>query len=242
MTKKQLLTLLTVSALALSKAGFISADEVAPVDPSAPSTEVVVPPTDSTPPATDTGSSDTGTTQPTVPVDPSTPSTPTEPSTPTDPSTSDPVVPTNPSTPGTSTEPSDNNGNNGNPTTPGTTDPSTNGNGGATPTSPSEEPKHPAPMPEPNQTFEPFETNGGQTVVGTQNSQVVVQQADGSTNLVSAESIGGKTNADGTVTLTSASGEMKNLPETGEEAFISSLLSLIGLSLLAVGTKLKKLF
>lgn len=242
MTKKQLLTLLTVSALALSKAGFISADEVAPVDPSAPSTEVVVPPTDSTPPATDTGSSDTGTTQPTVPVDPSTPSTPTEPSTPTDPSTSDPVVPTNPSTPGTSTEPSDNNGNNGNPTTPGTTDPSTNGNGGATPTSPSEEPKNPAPMPEPKQTFDPFETNGGQTVVGTQNSQVVVQQADGSTNLVSAESIGGKTNADGTVTLTSASGEMKNLPETGEEAFISSLLSLIGLSLLAVGTKLKKLF
>lgn len=238
MTKKQLLTLLTVSALALSKAGFISADEVAPVDPSAPSTEVVVPPTDSTPPATDTGSSDTGTTQPTVPVDPSTPSTPTEPSTPTDPSTSDPVVPTNPSTPGTSTEPSDNNGNNGNPTTPGTTDPSTNGNGGATPTSPSEESKNPAPMPEPNRTFE---TNGGQTVVGTQNSQVVVQQADGSTNLVSAESIGGKTNADGTVTLTSASGEMKTLPKTGEEA--GGFLSLLGaIMLTSLGFLKKKIF
>lgn len=237
MTKKQLLTLLTVSALALSKAGVISADEVVPVDPSAPSTEVVVPPTDSTPLATDTGSSDTGTTQPTVPVDsstPTTPITPTEPSTSTDPSTSDPVVPTNPSTPGTSTEPSDNNGNNGNPTTPEPEKPQ--------PNKPTPAPKPPAPMPEPNQTFDPFETNGGQTVVGTQNSQVVVQQADGSTNLVSAESIGGKTNADGTVTLTSASGEIKNLPETGEEAFISSLLSLIGLSLLAVGTKLKKLF
>jgi len=222
MTKKQLLTLLTVSALALSKAGFISADEVAPVDPSAPSTEVVVPPTDSTPPATDTGSSDTGTTQPTVPVDPSTPSTPTEPSTPTAPSTSDPVVPTN-------------------PTTPGTTDPSTNGNGGATPTSPSEEPKSPAPMPEPNQTFDPFETNGGQTVVGTQNSQVVVQQVDGSTNLVSAESIGGKTNADGTVTLTSASGEMKTLPETGEEA--GGFLSLLGaIMLTSLGFLKKKIF
>ena len=241
MSKKQLLTLLTVSALALSKAGFISADEVAPVDPSAPSTEVVVPPTDSTPPATDTGSSDTGTTQPTVPVDPSTPSTPTEPSTPTDPSTSDPVVPTNPSTPGTSTEPSDNNGNNGNPTTPGTTDPSTNGNGGATPTSPSEESKNPAPMPEPNRTFDPFETNGGQTVVGTQNSQVVVQQADGSTNLVSAESIGGKTNADGTVTLTSASGEMKTLPKTGEEA--GGFLSLLGtIMLTSLGFLKKKIF
>lgn len=222
MTKKQLLTLLTVSALALSKAGFISADEVAPVDPSAPSTEVVVPPKDSTPPATDTGSSDTGTTQPTVPVDPSTPSTPTEPSTPTAPSTSDPVVPTN-------------------PTTPGTTDPSTNGNGGATPTSPSEEKKSPAPMPEPNQTFDPFETNGGQTVVGTQNSQVVVQQADGSTNLVSAESIGGKTNADGTVTLTSASGEMKTLPETGEEA--GGFLSLLGaIMLTSLGFLKKKIF
>ncbi|HEN0380816.1 TPA: LPXTG cell wall anchor domain-containing protein [Streptococcus agalactiae] len=238
MTKKQLLTLLTVSALALSQAGFVSADEVAPVDPSAPSTEVVVPPTDSTPPATDTGSSDTGTTQPTVPVDPSTPSTPTEPSTPTDPSTSDPVVPTNPSTPGTSTEPSDNNGNNGHPTTPGTTNPSTNGNGGTNPTSPSEEPKNPAPMPEPNQTFDPFETNGGQTVVGTQNSQVVVQQADGSTNLVSAESIGGRTNADGTVTLTSASGEMKKLPETGEAA--GGLLSLIGAMLLGTVGFIKK--
>ncbi len=48
---------------------------------------------------------------------------------------------------------------------------------------------------------------------------------DGSTNLVSAESIGGKTNADGTVTLTSASGEMKTLPETGEAG---SLISLLG--------------
>lgn len=238
MKKKQLLSALALSTLTLAQAGFVSADEVAPVDPSAPSTEVVVPPTDSTPSATDTGSSDTGTTQPTVPVEPSTPSTSTEPSTPTDPSTSDPVVPTNPSTPGTSTEPSDNNGNNDHPTTPGTTNPSTNGNGGTTPTSPSEEPKNPAPMPEPNQTFDPFETNGGQTVVGTQNSQVVVQQADGTTQLVSAESIGGRTNADGTVTLTSASGEMKNLPETGEEA--GGLLSLMGAVLLGTVGFIKK--
>ena len=96
-------------------------------------------------------------------------------------------------------------------------------------------------MPEPNQTFDPFETNGGQTVVGTQNSQVVVQQADGSTNLVSAESIGGKTNADGTVTLTSASGEMKTLPETGEEA--GGFLSLLGaIMLTSLGFLKKKIF
>lgn len=83
MTKKHLLTTLTVSAVLLSQAGFVSADEVTPVDPTAPSTEVVVPSTetttqpiipstDTTTPSTDTGTSDSGTA---VPVDPTTPST-----------------------------------------------------------------------------------------------------------------------------------------------------------------------
>lgn len=88
MKKKQLLTTLTVSAVLLSQAGFVSADEVTPIDPTAPSTEVVVPPTEPsaqpTTPSTDvttpsTDASDSGTT---VPVDPTTPST--------DPSTDNP--------------------------------------------------------------------------------------------------------------------------------------------------------
>lgn len=73
MKKKQLLTTLTVSAVLLSQAGFVSADEITPIDPTVPSTEVVVPPTDTTPVTTDTSSSDAGTTQPTLPVDPTTP-------------------------------------------------------------------------------------------------------------------------------------------------------------------------
>lgn len=88
MKKKQLLTTLTVSAVLLSQAGFVSADEVTPIDPTMPSTEVVVPPTEPsaqpTTPSTDvttpsTDASDSGTT---VPVDPTTPST--------DPSTDNP--------------------------------------------------------------------------------------------------------------------------------------------------------
>lgn len=88
MKKKQLLTTLTVSAVLLSQAGFVSADEVTPIDPTMPSTEVVVSPTEPsaqpTTPSTDmttpsTDASDSGTT---VPVDPATPST--------DPSTDNP--------------------------------------------------------------------------------------------------------------------------------------------------------
>ena len=80
MTKKQLLSALALSTLTLAQSGFVSADEVTPVDPTMPSTEVVVPPTEPsaqpTTPSTDvttpsTDASDSGTT---VPVDPTTPS------------------------------------------------------------------------------------------------------------------------------------------------------------------------
>lgn len=81
MKKKQLLSVLTLSTIALAQTGLISADEVTPVDPTAPSSEIVVPPTDTTTPTdatsvtTDTDSSGAGKTQPTLPVDPTTPST-----------------------------------------------------------------------------------------------------------------------------------------------------------------------
>ncbi len=88
----------------------------------------------------------------------------------------------------------------------------------------------------------PVTTNLGVTIVGVQNSNPIIANADGTTSIVSAASIGATVNPDQTVSVTTASGELKTLPKTGEKAFISSLLSLIGLSLLAVGTKLKKLF
>ena len=43
MTKKQLITALATSTLVLSTAGTVFADEVTPIDPTTPSTEVVTP-------------------------------------------------------------------------------------------------------------------------------------------------------------------------------------------------------
>ena len=76
MKKKQLLSALALSTLALAQAGFVSADEVTPVDPSAPSTEVVTPAETSTPAVTTdtTVPVDTTAEQP-APVDPKTPDT-----------------------------------------------------------------------------------------------------------------------------------------------------------------------
>ncbi len=47
MNKKQVLATLALSTIALAQAGFVSADELAPIDSSAPATEVVTPTTPS---------------------------------------------------------------------------------------------------------------------------------------------------------------------------------------------------
>ncbi|MFU2164785.1 LPXTG cell wall anchor domain-containing protein [Streptococcus pluranimalium] len=106
------------------------------------------------------------------------------------------------------------------------------------PNKPAEESISSKPISEPQADFTPFQTPGGQIVIGTQNSQVIIQQADGSTPLVAPEAVGGTTNADGTVTLKAASGEVKTLPQTGDEA--GSLLSFLGTSLLMGLGLLKK--
>ena len=72
MTKKQLITALATSTLVLSTAGTAFADEVTPIDPTTPSTEVVTPDPSS---GSSTDTSDTRTsTEPTGPVDPTGPS------------------------------------------------------------------------------------------------------------------------------------------------------------------------
>ena len=48
MNKKQVLATLALSTLALAQAGYVSADELAPIDSSAPTTEVVTPTAPST--------------------------------------------------------------------------------------------------------------------------------------------------------------------------------------------------
>ena len=73
MNKKNVLATLALSTIALAQAGYVSADELAPIDSSAPATEVVTPTTPSA--STETEAPATQPTEPSVtPVDPTTPS------------------------------------------------------------------------------------------------------------------------------------------------------------------------
>ena len=74
MNKKQALATLALSTIALAQAGYVSADEVTPIDSSAPTTEVVTPTTPSA--STETEAPAVQPTEPSVtPVDPTTPDT-----------------------------------------------------------------------------------------------------------------------------------------------------------------------
>ena len=73
MNKKQVLATLALSTIALAQAGYVSADELAPIDTSAPTTEVVTPTTPSA--STETEAPAVQPTEPAVtPVDPTAPS------------------------------------------------------------------------------------------------------------------------------------------------------------------------
>ena len=73
MNKKQVLATLALSTIALAQAGFVSADEVTPIDSSAPTTEVVTPTGPSA--STETEAPAVQPTEPSVtPVDPTAPS------------------------------------------------------------------------------------------------------------------------------------------------------------------------
>lgn len=85
---------------------------------------------------------------------------------------------------------------------------------------------------------EPVYTNTGYQIVSTQNSQVVVAYADDSTDTVAPETIGATVNEDKTISVQTASGEMKTLPSTGEKGGL--LASLSGVLLLALAWVLRK--
>ena len=246
MTKKhQLLAALTVSTVALTQAGLASADEVSmpetfnevsvvtetqPVDPSTP----IVPdvPTDpSTPPTT-----------PDVPTDPGTP--PTNPDTGGDTGgETTPDQPTDPSTPPSTDGDTDNSGGDNN--TGGDTDnPSNPDMGGGEDTNKPSEPSEPTDPNPPitddavnkddqgNITVKPQVVAPNQTVVGTQNGQLLVQDASGNTRLADATEFGGQKNDNGTVSFKTADGKMVTLPETGSTN--GTLLSLLGSGLLGL--------
>ena len=227
MTKKhQLLAALAVSTVALTQASLASADEV---NMTGTLTEVL-------------------TVTETQPIDPSTPIVPPAPTDPTKPPTN-PDVPANPGTGGDTTKPPTNPDVPANPGTGGdTTKPPTNpdvpanpGTGGDT-TKPPTNPDAPANPPitddavnkddQGNITIKPQPIAPNQTVVGTQNGQLLVQDTSGNTRLADVTEFGGQKNTNGTVSFKTADGKMVTLPETGSTS--GTLLSLLGTGLLGL--------
>ena len=77
----------------------------------------------------------------------------------------------------------------------------------------------------------PVITAAGQTIVSTQNSQIVIANTDGTTSVVAPETVGFKVNADGTLTGKDAKGKEVTLPKTGESSTV--ILTLAGTFFLA---------
>ena len=214
MNKKQVLAALALSTIALAQAGFVSADEVTPIDSSAPTTEVVTPTAPST--STETEAPAVQPTEPSVtPVDPTTPSDK-------DNAGSLDGVPADKPAPSDKPQDKDNAGSlDGVPAEkPKTTD-EANEQGksqiGTTSTSTGQV-VH-------DVTKEPVETNTGASIVSTQNGNVVL--SDGS--VVAPEEVGGTVNEDKTISVTDSEGKLKTLPNTGTA---ESILGAIGAMLL----------
>ena len=252
MNKKQVLAALALSTIALAQAGYVSADELAPIDSSAPTTEVVTPTAPST--STETEAPAVQPTEPSVtPVDPTTPDTS---STTDKPQGKDNAE----SLDGVSTD---------KPVTPDTSSTTDKGEPAIQPAlpeavvtnkgTPEVQPDLPkAELPkttvEANEqgksqigttststgqvvhdvTKEPVETNTGTSIVSTQGGNVVL--SDGS--VVAPEEVGGTVNEDKTISVTDKEGKLKTLPNTGTAESILSAIG--GMLLTAVGYFYKK--
>ena len=252
MNKKQVLAALALSTIALAQAGYVSADELAPIDSSAP-TEVVTPTAPSA--STETEAPAVQPTEPSVtPVDPTAPSD--KPQGKDNAESLDGVPADKPATPDQSA-PSDKPQGKDNaesldgvpadkPATPDQSAPSDKPQGKDNAESldgvPAEKPKTTDEANEQGKsqigttststgqvvhdvTKEPVETNTGASIVSTQNGNVVL--SDGS--VVAPEEVGGTVNEDKTISVTDSEGKLKTLPNTGAA---ESILGAIGAMLL----------
>ncbi|HEO3369701.1 TPA: LPXTG cell wall anchor domain-containing protein [Streptococcus agalactiae] len=254
MNKKQVLATLALSTIALAQAGFVSADEVTPIDSSAPTTEVVTP----TAP-----SASTETEAPAVqPTDPSV--TPVDPTAPSDKDNAGSLdgVPADKPAPSDKPQDKDNAGSlDGVPADK----PQDKDNAGSLDGVPADKPapsdkaqdkdnagsldgvpdEKPKTTDQANQqgksqigttststgqvvhdvTKDPVETNTGASIVSTQGGNVVL--SDGS--VVAPEEVGGTVNEDKTISVTDKDGKLKTLPNTGTA---ESILGAIGAMLL----------
>ncbi|MBA2796709.1 LPXTG cell wall anchor domain-containing protein [Streptococcus porcinus] len=226
MIKKQLLLMATVSSVVLLGSR-VNADDVVPTDPSTPTPGVVVPAPTPDVPATD----------PVVPTP--------EPSTP----APVPDVPATDPTPGTDSS------------TPIPTEPNTEP---STPAPAPEKPAEPKPSEEPKPdevkpgevtpdvidkadpntgsvTIKPVPVTPGKTIIGTQDSSLIVQDSQGNQSIVSATTYGGRVNDNGTVTIKDIDGKEKTLPSTGEKASVLTYVGMALTTILALVFKNKKL-
>ena len=241
MNKKQVLATLALSTLALAQAGYVSADELAPIDSSAPTTEVVTPTAPST--STETEAPAVQPTAPSASTETEAPAVqPTEPS----------VTPVDPTTPDTSSPDTSSTTDKGEPAIQPALPEAVVTNKGT----PEVQPELPEVQPElpkaekPKTTDEaneqgksqigtistatgqvvhdvtkaPVETNTGASIVSTQGGNVVL--SDGS--VVAPEAVGGTVNEDKTISVTDKEGNLKTLPNTGTA---SSMLPVVGMIL-----------
>ena len=267
MNKKHVLATLALSTIALAQAGYVSADEVTPIDSSAPTTEVVTPTTPSA--STETEAPAVQPTEPSVtPVDPTTPDTSStadkpqgkdnaesldgvstdKPATPEQPATSDKPqgkdnaesldgVPTD--KPAT-------------PEQPATSDkPQGKDNAESLDGVPAEKPKTTDEANEQGKSqIGTTSTSTGQVVhdvtkepVETNTGVAIVSTQNGNVvlsdgSVVAPEEVGGTVNEDQTISVTDKDGKLKTLPNTGTA---ESILGAIGAMLLtAVGYFYKK--
>ena len=265
MNKKQVLATLALSTIALAQAGYVSADELAPIDSSAPTTEVVTPTAPSA--STETEAPANQSTEPSVtPVDPTAPSdkdnagsldgVPADKPAPSDkPQDKDNAgsldgVPT----PSDKPQDKDNAGSLDGVTTdkPAPSDkPQDKDNAGSLDGVPAEKPKT---TDQANQQGKSqigtTSTSTGQVVhdvtkepVETNTGASIVSTQNGNVvlsngSVVAPEEIGGTVNEDKTISVTDKEGKLKTLPNTGTA---ESILGTIGAMLLtAVGYFYKK--
>ena len=255
MNKKNVLAALALSTIALAQAGYVSADELAPIDSSAPTTEVVTPAAPSA--STETEAPAVQPTEPSVtPVDPTTPSAPQD----KDNAESLDSVPAD--KPAASDKPQDKDNAesldgvpNDKPATSDQSAPSDKPQGKDNAESldgvPTEKPKITDEANEQGKsqigttststgqvvhdvTKEPVETNTGASIVSTENGNVVL--SDGS--VVAPEEVGGTVNEDKTISVTDKDEKLKTLPNTGTAESILGAIG--GMLLTAVGYFYKK--
>ena len=263
--KNQVLATLALSTLVLLQAGgFASADELAPIDSSAPTTEIVSP---TKPTTTQTEGTADQTTAPSVtPVDPTAPSDK-------DNAGSLDGVPADKPAPSDKVQDKDNAGSLDGVPTP-SDKPQDKDNAGSLDGVPTDKPapsdkaqdkdnagsldgvpdEQPKTTDQANQqgksqigttssstgqvvhdvTKAPVQTSTGDSIVSTQNGNLVLE--DGS--VVAPEALGGVTNEDKTISVSTADGKMVTLPNTGTEQ--SFLAAIGGMLLTAVGYFYKK--